>query len=397
MNSKERMVKALSKQQPDVIPVDLFPGTEYMCRVSGVPDYEFLYGDGKRRAEAHVATAQKHKVDAIVIWAMGRTKQWRKEHHVEVGPDEAWLVNHETGERFRLSQDYYAVYRDTPPPLTAPLHMDAEFEYLVKGQQYYGMRKLDIRTKKDVDKLLPLEKVDSVLERGSRDTIKAVVDLCAEGEFFIEVGAAGSIFRFAVGLLGFEEGMIFMHEQPAVFHYLMQRMTEQHIEYAKAARAYGADGLHAGEVWTGSDLLSAKDYDEFCLPYNKMFVQEAHNMGLTVKWYFTGNVMPRLHQLVELQADALMVEESFGIDIGRVRDVVGDRLCLLGNVDAINLLTTGTPEQIAAEVKRQIEVGAKKGPFIMGTGSEIVVSTPPENVNALVEATREFGRYPLKF
>jgi len=76
------------------------------------------------------------------------------------------------------------------------------------------------------------------------------------------------------------------------------------------------------------------------------------------------------------------------MDIGAVREAVGPRLALLGNVAPLGTLARGTPEQVFAEARACVEKAAPGGPFILSAGGGASPGTPAENVDALVRAAR---------
>lgn len=73
----------------------------------------------------------------------------------------------------------------------------------------------------------------------------------------------------------------------------------------------------------------------------------------------------------------------------------GDRLILVGGIDCSQLLPLGTPEEIKEGVKWALKVAGQGGGFFIGSSSEIVPSTPLENILAFYEAIKEFGKYPI--
>ncbi len=389
MNSKERMVQIRTGNIVDRFPpIRLSFGTEYICKISGVPDYEFLYGDSINRAKAHIACFERHsELDSIVIWGSGRTKDWIKNHEIEIGKNQAWLINRKTSQKWPLSKDYYAVYMDSLPSWEYPFVGD--YEMIIEGQQYHTMDKFEIGSEKDVDELLPLEEAVSVKERGMFDTVKIVAHEVGD-KFYIESGA-GSIFRYAIGYLGFQRGFICMHERPELLKYLLERVLAQQIEHAKVLKENGADGIHVGELWAGADLISEKDYEQFAFPYTKEYIQEVHRLGLKAILYFCGDVLPRLSRLREMSFDALAVEESFDIDIEKVRRIIGNDVCLVGNVDPV-LIERGSKEEIKREVMRQISAAGIKNRLIVGSGSTVTLNTDPQNVDTFVNAALEFQR-----
>jgi uroporphyrinogen-III decarboxylase len=62
-------------------------------------------------------------------------------------------------------------------------------------------------------------------------------------------------------------------------------------------------------------------------------------------------------------------------------------VCLVGNVDSVEVMLRGTPGDVRRAVQAQLPA-AKNGGFIASTGSPLTVDTPPENVRAFMRAAR---------
>lgn len=76
------------------------------------------------------------------------------------------------------------------------------------------------------------------------------------------------------------------------------------------------------------------------------------------------------------------------------RKRVGDRLCLVGNVDITHMLVDATREEVVEEVRGCIRDGAQGGGYIMAaTNSSSVLSH--RNIRWMVEATEQYGTYPI--
>ena len=78
-------------------------------------------------------------------------------------------------------------------------------------------------------------------------------------------------------------------------------------------------------------------------------------------------------------------------DMIKAKDIVGDTLCMFGNVPT-SMLKLGTPDDIRDCVKNLIDTAGKGGGYIMGNGA-FFDEAKPENVKALVDATKEYGVY----
>ena len=78
-------------------------------------------------------------------------------------------------------------------------------------------------------------------------------------------------------------------------------------------------------------------------------------------------------------------------DMKRAKETVGQVACLAGNMP-LDLLCTGTPNQVESYCKDLIEVAAPGGGFIFSSGAGMQGSKP-ENVKAMIASVREYGVY----
>ncbi|MDP7285985.1 MAG: uroporphyrinogen decarboxylase family protein [Dehalococcoidales bacterium] len=73
----------------------------------------------------------------------------------------------------------------------------------------------------------------------------------------------------------------------------------------------------------------------------------------------------------------------------------GDRLSFWGGIDTQRVLPNGTPEEVKAEVRRRIRDLAPGGGYVLAAVHNIQPDVPVENILAMFEAGREYGRYPI--
>jgi hypothetical protein len=78
-------------------------------------------------------------------------------------------------------------------------------------------------------------------------------------------------------------------------------------------------------------------------------------------------------------------------DMAKAKKIVGETLCLFGNVPA-SVLNLGTPEDVKSYCKNLIDVAGKGGGFILSNGSFFDYAKP-ENVKTMVDFTKEYGVY----
>lgn len=107
-----------------------------------------------------------------------------------------------------------------------------------------------------------------------------------------------------------------------------------------------------------------------------------------------GNVLPFVDDFVELGVAGLHPNEKGAMDIRAMKRRYSDRLCLLGNLD-LNLLGMGTPEAVDSEVRELIRDVGPGGGYIVTSGNSLAAYLLPENCLALSAAVQKYGRYPL--
>jgi uroporphyrinogen decarboxylase len=80
---------------------------------------------------------------------------------------------------------------------------------------------------------------------------------------------------------------------------------------------------------------------------------------------------------------------------GRFKEKFGDRLCFLGAIDVQWTLPFGKPDDVRNEVKERIREMASGGGYILSSSHRLTGDMPFENIVAMYEAAKEFGKYPI--
>ncbi|MCB8976112.1 MAG: hypothetical protein H6657_01650 [Ardenticatenaceae bacterium] len=171
-----------------------------------------------------------------------------------------------------------------------------------------------------------------------------------------------------------------------------QRVLKIQLEHALSFAA--ATGLKAAFIplHRGSDgFMSLKHFEKFYWPQLKEMIVRLVEAGITPSMYYEGVWDDRLEYLTELPKGKTVgfFQDS---NIFKVKEVVGDTLCIVGGMPN-SLLVGGTVEQVRQRTKEVCECVGKGGGFIMGTGVLELEGSKMELVEAWVQATREFGVY----
>lgn len=187
-------------------------------------------------------------------------------------------------------------------------------------------------------------------------------------------------------------------DDPTFAHDLADLITDYKIRVMREAIRLGADAVITGDDYATAHgpLMSPRHFKEFVFPYMKRCVDAVHEGGVPFIKHTDGNLWPILDQILDTGIDALdPIEPAAGMDIGEVKRRFGDRVALVGNVDCSFLLTMGSPEDVREGVKETIAKASVGGGHILASSNSIHPAVKPENYQAMVDAAREFGRYPI--
>jgi uroporphyrinogen decarboxylase len=134
---------------------------------------------------------------------------------------------------------------------------------------------------------------------------------------------------------------------------------------------------------------------EFFGPSLRRICDQAHERGMKVIIHSCGHVYPLLDCFADWGFDGIhSLEPTAGIDLAAVKERVGDRMCIFGNLDIAHVLSQGTEEEVESAVRDALRVAAQDGGFIMAmTNSHNAVRV--ENTRWMIEFTHRHGTYPL--
>jgi uroporphyrinogen decarboxylase len=178
----------------------------------------------------------------------------------------------------------------------------------------------------------------------------------------------------------------------------MQRLLESYLlEPDRLAIAEGADLIVLGDDYahkTGT-IMSPAHFREFVLPGLAEVVENIKSHGAYCVKHTDGNIWAILDDIVSTGIDGIgPLEPGAGMDLAEVKRAVGQRVCLVGNVD-VDLLCRGTAEQVRQSTRALIRAVSPGGGHILSSGNSITSAVQPENFRAMVETAHEHGRYPI--
>ena len=108
-----------------------------------------------------------------------------------------------------------------------------------------------------------------------------------------------------------------------------------------------------------------------------------------------GSIVPFIERLIAIGVDVLdpIQVRADNMDPQMLKDRFGKRLCFHGSIDTQHLLPRGSPDDVAAGVKRMCGILGRGGGFILAPSHVFQTDVPTANILALYEAGYECGRY----
>ena len=195
-------------------------------------------------------------------------------------------------------------------------------------------------------------------------------------------------FSLAARLLDVSEIMMDCYDDPDMVHTVLEKVTAFLIEYAKAYKAAGANGIVMAEPVSG--LLSPALEEEFSSPYVKKIVDAVQEDEFAVIYHNCGDNVPRMLDSILSTGCAAY---HFGNAVDMERDIIAEvpaDTVVMGNVDPAGVLRMGTPERVREVTLGLLERCSKYPNFVLSSGCDSPPMTPWENMDAFFAASDEF-------
>lgn len=335
MTPKERLTAFMSGKPTDCVPCAPLI-LNHAARVLGCTLREYAVS-GRVMADAHVAAFRRYRHDMICLFS-----------------DTAVLAE-ALGTRLHFPED------DVPR---------FELPAVADPQEAARLAPADARTSGRLPVLL-----EAVRHCAAEVGDEVLISCCYPAPFSTAAALRGTAL-FARDL----------YKHPAEAHVLLDKSLQLVLDFAGAVAEAGGVPVLVDPVASGS-VISPRAFREFALPGLTTALAEIRRLGFPPILHICGRTASIIEMMADSGADVLSVDQ---IDLAEARRLVADRVCLMGNVRTAETLLDGTPETVRAEALRCLLACADspRG-FILASGCEVPVETPPENVHALIAAARE--------
>jgi uroporphyrinogen-III decarboxylase len=196
----------------------------------------------------------------------------------------------------------------------------------------------------------------------------------------------------AWGPVPIESFMYLLYDDKPLAARLMDRFVEHYTAVLDAVADLPFHFHYIGDDVGGSagPMIGPRQLDTLWAPRARRLVDTAHDSAKPVMFHCCGDQSSVLQCLVEWGVEAVHPLQPPVNDIYAVHQAFGDRLCLVGNIDAGGVLTFGSADDVRRDTQEHLDRLAGAGGYVCGSSHSIIDSVPPENYLAMVETIHNF-------
>jgi len=212
---------------------------------------------------------------------------------------------------------------------------------------------------------------------------KRMIGYHADGTFSIPDGSAMYDFAYK------------MADDPNGLRQDAQNYMEYAIRTNKLLMEHGVEvGLLCSDYcYNNGPFLSPENFGIYIQPYLAKIIEEGRKDGMYMIKHTDGDIMPILDQLVECKPHALhSIDPMAGVDIKEVKALVGDKVCLCGNVHCA-AMQTGTDEEVIASAEYCMMHGKLGGGYIFCTSNVPFRGMPAHRYEMILDVWKRMRDY----
>jgi len=202
---------------------------------------------------------------------------------------------------------------------------------------------------------------------------------------------------------GLEDLMIDMAARPEYADHLIKTITERSEYFLTKMLEKHGEGIDI--VYMADDtcsqlapLFSPDAFKKYVAPYLKRFASIIHKHNKKFLLHTCGSVRTFLPIIIDCGVDMLepIQVRAEGMDPAGLKRDFGKDICFYGGVDLQKVLSTYSPEKVAEEVKKLIDILGKDGGYIVGPGhTYIQPDAPLENILSMYKTANEYRPYKV--
>jgi len=284
--------------------------------------------------------------------------------------------------------DFVKPVLDSQVPF-ADLGMDVRFP----DDDYGYIKEHPVKDAEDIDELAFFDpevakecpKFTQVMVEGLKETERRLEeDLHICGLSWGPITTAGY-------LMGTEEMLMMTMMEPELVKKLMVKVAPFVTAMQNKMIESGATVMWMADPTSSGDLISPNMFKEYSYPALKEVISDVkkeHDASSFL--HICGNTLEIMTMLPELKVDCFSFDHA--VDVGKAKKMAGKKMAIMGNIDPVRMILSGTPDEITSECYRIIDTAGRDGGFILAPGCETPQASPDENVRAMGQCGRDYRK-----
>ncbi len=247
-----------------------------------------------------------------------------------------------------------------------------------------------IKSNKDIEKFeIPYVKNNKHLSK----VLKATKELKSKvGNEAPIIGVVMSPFSLPVMQMGFERYLNLLYFESNHFDMLMKKNEEFCIKWSNAQLEAGATAICYFNPLASPNIIDRNTYLETGYKVDKRTLSKIE--GPTATHLASGIALPVIDDIISTGTE--VVGFSSSDDLTLIKKAAKDRICLIGNLNGVEMVNWDK-SKVEKEVKKLIkEAGDGGGLIISDNHGEIPLQVPEEVLLEISEAVSKYGKYPLE-
>ncbi len=173
-----------------------------------------------------------------------------------------------------------------------------------------------------------------------------------------------------------------IYDNPSLAHSVLSKLAVAVAEYLSAKIEAGANAVQIFDTWGG--ILSQNDFEQFSLQYVEQIISKIKRNDEPVI-FFPKGVHFKMKKLAKCGADVIGLDWT--MNLGKVRNRIGDKVALQGNLDPTVLYAS--EEKIKEETIKVLDSFGEGTGHIFNLGHGILPDIDPAKAKFLVNTVKE--------
>jgi len=184
-----------------------------------------------------------------------------------------------------------------------------------------------------------------------------------------------------------------LHRMPDKVQAALEAMVPDFIENVlRDTQATGVPWVHISLERGSAAYYSLKTFERFFFPQLKKIVETLTANGIYCWLHMDTNWTKNLPYLRDIPKGKCICNTDSITDIFKAKEILGDHMCLMGDVPP-SLQSLGTKAEVEAYCEKLIRLVGKGGGYIMCSGCEVPIDARFENVKAMIDSVKNYP-YP---